>query len=75
MTAPARPPSPHRRRSERARLAAGIAAGRLAGLASRVLGRGEGWVIGGTTCLAVAPDAARLLADGRRIALVSGTNG
>jgi len=32
-------------------------------------------VISGKTCLAVAPDAARLLAAGRRIALVSGTNG
>ncbi len=60
---------------ERARLAAGVAAGRLAGLASRALRRGEGWVISGKTCLAVAPDAARLLAAGRRVALVSGTNG
>jgi len=60
---------------ERVRLSAGVAAGRLAGLASRSLGRGEGWVISGKTCLAVAPDAARLLAAGRRFALVSGTNG
>jgi UDP-N-acetylmuramyl tripeptide synthase len=59
----------------RARLVAGVGAGRLAGLASRALGRGEGWVISGKTCLKVAPDAARLLAEGRRIALVSGTNG
>jgi UDP-N-acetylmuramyl tripeptide synthase len=62
-------------RADRARLAAGVGAGRLAGLASRVLGRGEGWVISGKTCLALAPDAGRLLAAGRRIALVSGTNG
>jgi lipid II isoglutaminyl synthase (glutamine-hydrolysing) len=75
VTVSASPPSPPRRRSERARLSAGVAAGRLAGLASRALGRGEGWVIGGKACLAVAPDAARLLAEGRRIALVSGTNG
>lgn len=68
-------PSPGPRMGERARLAAGVGAGRLAGLASRALGRGEGWVISGKTCLAVAPDAARLLAAGRRIALVSGTNG
>lgn len=61
--------------AERARLVAGVGAGRLAGLASRALGRGEGWVISGKTCLAVAPDAARLLAKGHRIALVSGTNG
>jgi lipid II isoglutaminyl synthase (glutamine-hydrolysing) len=71
----AREPSPPRRRAEHARLSAGVAAGRLAGLASRALGRGEGWVIGGKACLAIAPDAARLLAAGRRIALVSGTNG
>jgi len=67
--------SSNARMAERARLAAGAGAGRLAGLASRALGRGEGWVISGKTCLAVAPDAARLLAKGRRIALVSGTNG
>jgi lipid II isoglutaminyl synthase (glutamine-hydrolysing) len=66
---------PPGRAAERARLAAGVAAGRLAGLASRMLGRGEGWVISGKTCLAFAPDAARQLAEGRRIALVSGTNG
>jgi UDP-N-acetylmuramyl tripeptide synthase len=52
-----------------------VAAGRVAGLASRAVGRGEGWVISGKTCLALAPDAARLLAADRRIALVSGTNG
>jgi UDP-N-acetylmuramyl tripeptide synthase len=62
-------------RAARARLAVGGGAGRLAGLASRALRRGEGWVISGKTCLAVAPDAGRLLAAGRRIALVSGTNG
>jgi UDP-N-acetylmuramyl tripeptide synthase len=64
-----------RQRIARVRLAAGVAAGRGAGFASRRLGRGEGWVISGKTCLAVAPDAARLLAAGRRFALVSGTNG
>jgi lipid II isoglutaminyl synthase (glutamine-hydrolysing) len=62
-------------KSERARLSAAVAAGRLAGMASRALGRGEGWVISGKTCLALAPDAARLLAAGRHIAVVSGTNG
>jgi lipid II isoglutaminyl synthase (glutamine-hydrolysing) len=75
VTAAARRRSPAGRPVERARLSAGVAAGRLAGLASRALGRGEGWVIGGKACLAVAPDAGRLLAAGRRIALVSGTNG
>jgi UDP-N-acetylmuramyl tripeptide synthase len=67
-------PAP-RKSAERARLVAGVAAGRLAGVASRRLGRGEGWVISGKTCLAFAPDAARQLAAGRRLALVSGTNG
>ena len=70
----ARRPAP-RKSAERARLVAGVAAGRLAGVASRRLGRGEGWVISGKTCLAIAPDAARQLAAGRRLALVSGTNG
>ena len=60
---------------QRVRLSAAVATGRFAGFASRKLGRGEGWVISGKTCLAVAPDAARLLAAGRRFALVSGTNG
>jgi UDP-N-acetylmuramyl tripeptide synthase len=68
-----RPPT--RAWGDRARLVAGVTAGRLAGLASRATGRGEGWVISGKTCLTVAPDAARLLAAGRTTALVSGTNG
>jgi UDP-N-acetylmuramyl tripeptide synthase len=67
--------SPSRGLGDRARLVAGVAAGRLAGLASRASGRGEGAVISGKTCLTVVPDAARLLAVGRTIALVSGTNG
>lgn len=67
--------SPPPRPADRARLAAAVAAGRLAALASRRLGRGEGWVISGKTCLAVSPDAAKQLAAGRRIALVSATNG
>jgi UDP-N-acetylmuramyl tripeptide synthase len=75
VIATARRRSPARQRVDRVRLSAGVTAGRLAGYASRVLGRGEGWVISGKTCLAVAPDAARLLAAGRRFALVSGTNG
>ena len=66
---------PSNRLADRARLAAGVTAGRLAGLASRAAGRGEGWVISGKTCLTLAPDAASRLAEGRRIALVSGTNG
>lgn len=49
--------------------------GKLAAAASRVAGLGSGGVIGGKLCLALAPDAARALAQGRRIVLVSGTNG
>ena len=57
----------------RTRLAAGIG-GATAGL-SRRLGRGGGSVVGGRAILAVDPDALRRLAAGRRVALVSGTNG
>ncbi|MGH3320316.1 MAG: MurT ligase domain-containing protein [Streptosporangiaceae bacterium] len=49
--------------------------GLLAGRASRRAGRGDGSVIGGRVVLAVAPEALRTLARGRRVALVSGTNG
>ncbi len=42
---------------------------------SRRLGLGEGGIIGGRVTLAIDPDALRRLAAGRRIALVSGTNG
>jgi len=59
--------------SPRTRLA--LAAGRLAAGASRVAGRGEGQIIGGTVALKIAPDALRELAGGRVQALVSATNG
>jgi UDP-N-acetylmuramyl tripeptide synthase len=39
------------------------------------MGRGEGAVISGATARFIAPDAWRALAAGRRIVLVSGTNG
>lgn len=42
---------------------------------SRLTGHGSGGVIGGRVILAVAPDAARPLAAGRDVTLVSGTNG
>src|SRR6476659_9117410 len=42
---------------------------------SRRLGIGEGSIIGGRITLAVDPAALRKLAAGRRVALVSGTNG
>jgi UDP-N-acetylmuramyl tripeptide synthase len=43
--------------------------------ASRATGRGAGGVIGGRLILTVSPDAARRLASGRDVVLVSGTNG
>jgi UDP-N-acetylmuramyl tripeptide synthase len=55
----------------RAAVAAMTAANRL----SRALGRGAGTVAGGRVGLAVDPDLLRSLSAGRRVALVSGTNG
>ena len=57
----------------RARLATGI--GGAAGRVSRLTGRGDGSVIGGVLGLRVEPELLRLLAIGRQIVLVTGTNG
>jgi len=57
----------------RARLATTIAG--AAGTMSRLSGRGDGSVIGGAIGLRVEPDLVRLLAAGRQIVLVTGTNG
>jgi lipid II isoglutaminyl synthase (glutamine-hydrolysing) len=57
----------------RARLATTI--GGAAGTVSRLTGRGDGSVIGGVVGLRVEPDLLRLLSAGRRIVLVTGTNG
>ena len=57
------------------RLRLGLVAADLAGLASRLLGRGRGVAIKGRVLVTVAPSALRELAAGRRIVLVSGTNG
>lgn len=54
---------------------AGLAAGSLTASLSRRLGRGGGSTIGGRVSLAVAPDLLARLAEGRRVALVSATNG
>jgi UDP-N-acetylmuramyl tripeptide synthase len=54
---------------------AALSAGRLAAAASRRLGRGAGEVVGGTVALRLAPGTLSALASGRRVALVSGTNG
>ncbi|MEY2452335.1 MAG: hypothetical protein QOD92_1909 [Acidimicrobiaceae bacterium] len=61
------------RLSLRTRAAAGL--GRATSAMSRFVGRGEGSVIGARVTLALAPDALDALAAGRRIAVVSGTNG
>lgn len=57
----------------RARLA--IELMRFASYASRRLGRGSGSIIGGRIALGVCPRLLELLARGRQVVLVSGTNG
>ncbi|HEV3287607.1 MAG TPA: MurT ligase domain-containing protein [Streptosporangiaceae bacterium] len=57
----------------RARLATTL--GGAAGRMSRLAGRGDGSVIGGVIGLRVEPDLLGLLAAGRRVVLVTGTNG
>src|SRR5689334_7700108 len=59
--------------SMRTRLAAAL--GEATSAVSRLAGRGAGSVIGAKVTLAVAPRALDELAAGRRIAVVSGTNG
>src|SRR6266481_486248 len=56
----------------RARLATTV--GGAAGRASRLAGRGDGSVIGGVIGLRLKPDLLSLLARGRQIVLVTGTN-
>jgi lipid II isoglutaminyl synthase (glutamine-hydrolysing) len=57
----------------RARIATSI--GGAAGRVSRIAGRGDGSVIGGVLGLRVEPELLRLLAAGRQVVLVTGTNG
>lgn len=59
--------------SARARVA--LAAGRAAGWASKATGRGAGTQVSGRVMLAIAPNLLEEVAAGRRIALVSATNG
>src|SRR5215468_11205085 len=61
------------RKSMRTTLAASVTRG-VAAL-SRVAGRGDGSVIGGRIGMMIDPALLTHLADGRRIALISGTNG
>lgn len=57
------------------RLRAAVGLGRAAGALSRLLRRGDGFVIGGRVILAACPDAFDRLLAGRRTAFVSATNG
>jgi lipid II isoglutaminyl synthase (glutamine-hydrolysing) len=57
----------------RARLAASI--GGAAGRVSRLAGRGDGSVIGGVIALRLEPGLLAMLAAGRQVVLVTGTNG
>ena len=59
----------------RARLTAATWAGRLASVASRLARRGSGASIQGKVMLTLDPQALAKLVQGRRIAMVSGTNG
>ena len=52
-----------------------LAAGRSTGWASKVTGRGAGTQISGRVMLAIAPDLLADVARGRRVAIVSATNG
>ncbi len=58
-----------------ARTRVAVAAGRLVSEVSRRIGTGQGSAIGGKVTLALDPTALRQLAAGRRVVLVSGTNG
>jgi UDP-N-acetylmuramyl tripeptide synthase len=57
----------------RAKVASSVS--RTAAALSRAAGRGDGSVIGGWLGLKIDPDLLRHLSAGRRVALVSGTNG
>src|SRR5205085_11948991 len=67
------PPSRRNSLPLRARLATTV--GGAAGRASRLAGRGDGSVIGGVIGLRLKPDLLSLLARGRQVVLVTGTNG
>jgi UDP-N-acetylmuramyl tripeptide synthase len=69
VTTTARPPRPTWRTR------AAVRSGQAAALASRLLGRGAGQVVGGKVVLRLAPDSLGELAAGHWSVLVSGTNG
>ncbi len=68
-------PTPSPPLAGRARLRGAIWAGRLAAVASRVAGRGSGASIRGKVMMQLDPEALAKLLRGRRVAMVSGTNG
>ncbi|MGO8872266.1 MAG: MurT ligase domain-containing protein [Acidimicrobiales bacterium] len=70
MTVSHRPPSTLPVRSS-----AAVEALRFSNWLSRSLGRGSGTVVGGRVGLALDPGLLSILARGKRVALVSGTNG
>ncbi len=57
------------------RSAAALSAGRAAATLSQALGRGSGTMIGGRLALRLDPRVLATVADGRRPAIVTGTNG
>ncbi|MBK5288678.1 MAG: DUF1727 domain-containing protein [Acidimicrobiia bacterium] len=67
------PENAQRHLTPRARAA--LALGGLAGRASKMTGRGAGTQVSGRVMLAVAPDLLADVARGRRVAIVSATNG
>lgn len=57
------------------RTAAAVRAGRMTAWLSRRTGRGRGGIIGGRVTLLLDPSALRRLTYGRRVVIVTGTNG
>ncbi|SFS81795.1 MurT ligase domain-containing protein [Saccharopolyspora flava] len=73
VPAPERHPERTRRRDLRTNLA--INAGRMAASLSQRLGLGSGGMIGGRLAMTLQPDLLQRLAAGRRVVMVTGTNG
>ncbi|GAA2351816.1 MurT ligase domain-containing protein [Saccharopolyspora halophila] len=70
------PPQPDRRpRKMGPRTTLAIRAGRLAATASQRFGLGSGGIIGGRLALSLQPELLQRLATGRRVVMVTGTNG
>ncbi len=57
------------------RVSAALAAGTAAGWASRVTGRGAGTQVSGRVMLMIEPDLLAAVAHGRRVTIISATNG